>query len=122
MVTASSRLLRPRPPRHHPVHRRALHRLRRARPDSSASKGRSRGPWLGLAGVGLALVIGSFGVVTESETVTEVRPFTGNAISLGVSSNDVEVVGGAPDGHDRGDPAVRVGPGWDEAEAERDLG
>ena len=30
--------------------------------------------------------------------MTEVRPFTGNAISFGVSSNDVEVVGGAPAG------------------------
>lgn len=51
-----------------------------------------------MAGVGLALIAGSFGVVTESATETEVRPFTGNTISLGVSSNDVDVVGGAPDG------------------------
>lgn len=67
-------------------------------PTPARPRGRSRGPWLGLAGLGLALVIGSFGVVTESETVTEVRPFTGTAISFGVSSNDVEVVGGAPAG------------------------
>lgn len=65
-------------------------------PTPARPRGRSRGPWLGLAGLGLALVIGSFGVVTESETETEVRPFTGTAISFGVSSNDVEVVGGAP--------------------------
>jgi hypothetical protein len=51
-----------------------------------------------VAGVGLALIAGSFGVVTESETQTEVRPFTGKAISFGISSNDVEVVGGAPAG------------------------
>ena len=97
MVTASRRLLRPRPPQHHPVHRRAPYRLAEPAAHSSASKGRSRGPWLGLAGLGLALVIGSFGVVTESETVTEV-PVHGQRDLLGVSSNDVEVVGGAPAG------------------------
>lgn len=60
--------------------------------------GRSRGPWLAVAGVGLALIIGSFGVITESETQTEVRPFTGDTISFDVSSNDVDIVGGAPAG------------------------
>jgi len=60
--------------------------------------GRSRGPWLAVAGVGLALIIGSFGVITESETQIEVRPFTGDTISFDVSSNDVDIVGGAPAG------------------------
>ncbi len=59
---------------------------------------RSTGPWLAVAGVGLALIIGSFGVITESKTETQVLPFTGNSISFGISSNDVEVVGGAPAG------------------------
>ncbi|HKX66708.1 MAG TPA: DUF4097 family beta strand repeat-containing protein [Intrasporangium sp.] len=67
-------------------------------PTSAPPRGRSRGPWLGLAGVGLALVIGSFGVITESKTETEVRPFTGDTISFAVGSNDVQVLGGAPAG------------------------
>ena len=51
-----------------------------------------------MTGVGLALILGSFGVITESETQTEVRPFTGDTISFNVSSNDVDIVGGAPAG------------------------